>query len=759
MVRDEAARAFRRSLILMSAHPSVSKVGVPVVDEATQTAAVDVTFDVSLPSEWQRRGESPSGVQAKEVARFDFPSAFPLAAPEVSLRPDFNRDLAHMQPWLADERPVPCIYEGRLTDLLHQEGLQAIVNQTSAWLERAALGTLIDPGQGWEPVRRDSFQDYIVADADRLRRLLSRPGGYRFYPFLYLTGVNHPVVLHGMIRDQTVHLDRSAVPDVFEETPIGNAQQLRRGRSLALVVWPVRQHSSEDLPISDTYLPETVTDLSDLRERAQLYGCGAGLNSGLSWLQTCLSAYPSAGPFSLAVILLAQRPYNLIGSHTSIELCPYVTSVRSPDVFALGEAAPVRPAAHHHAITRRLLVQMAGNDSASKRRWALLGAGSLGSKLAVHLARAGNAPEVVLDKSAMTPHNAARHALIPATGDMQILWMNNKATLLCDALRGFGQETTPIVADAVDVLTSEGDATRVCPKRTWAVVNATASVTVREALTASDLISTRVIETSLFAGGQVGIVTVEGPDRNPNTSNLIAEFYALQLKDDTLARLVFDGDSTVTRQNIGQGCGSLTMAMSDGRLSLFAAGMAEFILTKQRGELPNEGGEILIARLSDGGMGLRWHVEQVPPAVVVASKFDGIPWTVHIHQRAVSKIESETARVRTVETGGVLMGRVLEASRTVHIVDVIDAPEDSIRSAGEFVLGTKGLSRQIQSYSEAVGWSLYCLGTWHSHLSATGPSPTDFATARAVSLARMIPSVFVIHTSSGFCSFLLEGGR
>ena len=68
----------RRSLTLMSAHPAVSKVGDPVVDETTQIAAVDVTFDVSLPSEWQRRGESPSGVRAKEVVRFDFPSAFPL---------------------------------------------------------------------------------------------------------------------------------------------------------------------------------------------------------------------------------------------------------------------------------------------------------------------------------------------------------------------------------------------------------------------------------------------------------------------------------------------------------------------------------------------------------------------------------------------------------------------------------------------------------------------------------------------------------
>ena len=244
-----------------------------------------------------------------------------------------------------------------------------------------------------EPVRRDSFQDYIVADADRLRRLLSRPGGYRFYPFLYLTGVKRPVFLHGIIRDQTVHLDRSAVPLVFEETPIGDAQQLRRGRSLALVVWPVRQHSSEDLPISDTYMPETVTDLSDLRERAQLYGCGAGLNNGLSWLQTCLSAYPRAGPFPLAVILLALRPFNIIGSHTSIELCPYVTSVRSPDVFALGEATPVRPAAHHHAITRRMLVQMAGKrlclrTSAVGPPWRR----EPGIEACCHLARAGNAP-------------------------------------------------------------------------------------------------------------------------------------------------------------------------------------------------------------------------------------------------------------------------------------------------------------------------------------------------------------------------------
>ena len=36
------------------------------------------------------------------------------------------------------------------------------------------------------------------------------------------------------------------------------------------------------------------------------------------------------------------------------------------------------------------------------------------------------------------------------------------------------------------------------------------------------------------------------------------------------------------------------------------------------------------------------------------------------------------------------MGRLSEFSRVAHIVDVLDAPEDSERLAGEFILGTQG---------------------------------------------------------------------
>ena len=90
------------------------------------------------------------------------------------------------------------------------------------------------------------------------------------------------------------------------------------------------------------------------------------------------------------------------------------------------------------------------------------------------------------------------------------------------------------------------------------------------------------------------------------------------------------------------------------------------------------------------------------------------------------------------------MGRLSEVSRVAHVVDVIEAPEDSRRASDEFVLGTEGLQRRMREYSETVGWSLYCLGTWHSHLSPGGPSAQDRVTARAVGLARLTPSIFLI---------------
>ena len=715
--------ALRRALAVTASHPQVAS--VTSLRTTDGTTKLELTFDVNLPSESKRKGETPSGVRLKEPVRFDFPRDYPRQAPSPSVRADFSRAHPHLQPWLNDGRPVPCIYEGELTELFHAEGFAAILDQTALWLDRAAAGTLIDPAQGWEPVRRDSYDDFLEVDARHVRGLANRSRPYRFLALTYVELDGGHVF--GRVSRTAVSVNQRTMPSAFKRAPGGFHS------SLVLVARPGTDCSGSPI-VSDTYLPESVTSVGDLRVRAAQYGNAQELDNALTELKLHFTTLRPRGPFTLAVVLLNRRPFHLIGSDSPIELRPYVVDVATPDLFAQGDATPVRPAAHLDILTRRQLVQMSGGDeTATAQRWTLIGAGSLGSKIAIHLGRAGHGPDVVVDKASMAPHNAARHALMPGLG--------NKAALLCDALRELDHSARPVVADAASPEAFKRE--RTWSSNSWAVVNATASLGVHEAIAAAHSMPIRVIEVSLFAGGSVGIITVEGPNRNPGANDLIGEFYA-KLKDDhTLASILHVSDDAMSRQPIGQGCGSLTMPMSDGRVSLFAAGMAEYLLTKQSDGLPRTG-ELLIGRLSDNGVGLRWDVSPVNPVTVVSADLQDEPWRIHIHPRADLRIREESTRCRGVETGGVLMGRISEVSRTVHVLDVVDAPEDSVRRAAEFTLGTQGLQRAIENYSNAVNGSLYCLGTWHSHPAGGAPSAADRTTAKAVALARLVPSVFLL---------------
>ena len=159
--------------------------------------------------------------------------------------------------------------------------------------------------------------------------------------------------------------------------------------------------------------------------------------------------------------------------------------------------------------------------------------------------------------------------------------------------------------------------------------------------------------------------------------------------------------------------------------------------------------------LDENGLGVSWHQVDVPPFTIIECG-SGERWSVHISDEAVTKIAQKVSRWPNVETGGVLIGRQDEISRMFYIVDVLPAPSDSTRSAHEFVLGQEGLRKKIDDYSKETNWVIYCLGTWHSHLTSSGPSELDRQTARAVGLARLAPSVLLIHTPGGFRALLAD---
>lgn len=749
---ESIARALRQ----VAAHPAVEGVAVSAVDPETGAAAVEVAMRLGLPNAWMADGVSPTGVQTVEPVTLVFPAAFPLKPPLICLRADFDRSLAHVNPGSAEERPVPCIYDGSLAELLQQQGVAGILNQLVLWLEKAALGRLIDPQQGWEPVRRDTVQDFIVADADHLRSLVTRHDGHAAFRFDYLRyGLDGGrYAYHGELGTEALKLNAVGIKALFGERLLRGGEA---GHAIGIVVWPGRLPSGAPV-IADQYWPETVIDVGSLMERANAYGCATALRSAVSWLGRCFAGYTVDGTFPLVIVLGARRPFPMIGSRSEVELCSYIVEVGVPLLFPDGDRTPVRPVGHRHAISAALLRRMSGGDVAAEtRRWIQLGCGSLGSKIALHLARAGQAPSDLIDRAYLSPHNAARHALAPASGGMQLPWIDAKATALANAIKGLGQVAEAHIDDIVEVTHDAVRAKRLLPKKSWAIVNSTASLAVREALasTATTITIPRVIETSLFANGRVGLVSVEGSSRNPNTGDLITQTYALMSEDATLRRLMFGSGDALHRQGIGEGCGSTTMVMSDARISMIAAPMAETVASLQRIGLPSQGGRILLGTVGDDGMSLSWRSHEVPPCVTVMMEGTR-SWVVRVADRAHRKIVDEVAQWPAVETGGILVGRFSEAAQTFHVVDVVPAPEDSRRSAVEFMLGTAGVRTALKAYGEACDYSLYCLGTWHSHLNTSGPSSQDRATAAAIALARLMPSVVLIHTPAGYRAVLAD---
>ncbi|HET9917841.1 MAG TPA: Mov34/MPN/PAD-1 family protein, partial [Candidatus Binatia bacterium] len=117
----------------------------------------------------------------------------------------------------------------------------------------------------------------------------------------------------------------------------------------------------------------------------------------------------------------------------------------------------------------------------------------------------------------------------------------------------------------------------------------------------------------------------------------------------------------------------------------------------------------------------------------------------------------EVARYPTVETGGVLIGTCSARLRTIIVVDLIEAPPDSERSATRFVLGTAGLKAAIKVRHRASGGTLFDVGTWHSHLADQGPSALDRATARQLAAERPPPSVLLIQAPTRLYALMHDG--
>lgn len=719
---------------------------------------VRVDLRVEMPLHLKADGISDTGVRTVEPITLHIPHGYPWQSPRVRLRADFPRDFPHLHPGGADAPPRPCLVDGDQDEFFLQFGLVEygvfhLLEQAAVWLRKAAINHLIDPTQGWEPAMRRGLVDVVAFDAEAVRATRLKAGGYLAWRARFgRVGPSEASLLDGA----STWISSDGV-----KTPLSATDQslfsvsLRRtggglGETIMGIVWPDKPPTG-GTRVSPNYTPDDVTTLDQLCARADALGCRRGLDLFLANLKRMWHGSYLEAPIPVGVVLCIERPINIIGSDSPIELLPYVIEVRPfhnrKTLFPQGGNEPVAPALHYQALTAGLLQMLSGTPE--RRPLALLGCGSVGSKLAMHGARAGQPIVAVSDNGWLRPHNMARHALYPQHIGLQ------KATALADELAGFGLSPTIYEGDIAAALRVEASRAQVIPSGAGIVVNATASLAVREALAATvqERDRSRYVEAALFGRGRMGYLLVDGGTHNPNHNDLIAEMYAT-LADPEAVALLTDPDAGLAQIQIGQGCGSLTMTVDDAQLSMMTAGLSKEIGHAIDHTSPD--GVIVTAICDSDTPATRWSRQAVPPfETVVIDGSDG--WQLRISQRVASRIRAEAAASPQAETGGLLVGLSSARLKTVTVVDLLEAPEDSTYSSTLFVLGTAGLQAAIEQRHRASGGTLFDVGTWHSHLADEGPSPLDWKTAADLAAGRAPPSVLLIVTPRRFHALIAKG--
>lgn len=718
------------------------------IEEVTETrACLGLDINVEMPLHIKVDGISPAGVRRNETARVVLGLRYPWSSPTFYLRADFSRSLPHLQPGPLSELPRPCLVDGHQREFFFQFGLVEggvfhLVEQLVRWLRRAAEGTLMDPEQGWEPTLRRDLSHLITLNAEACRAMVDRHGGHRILKARFSRSGSDQATVSGEMTS-LISVADTPVPLKRGDNKLFRWDGSACGDTVCCIIWPDKLPSG-DAFIADTYLSETVTSLSELLARAEELGCARALSALLGSLQRCFDGYVLRRPIPLAVIFCARRPFPLIGSSSDIELLPYVLEIRAePDrtsLFAAGDDEPVAPAMQIDETNPTLLRNVSGAPELGPV--AMLGCGSVGSKMAMHLARSGISIAGVSDRSVLMPHNMARHALArPGLAA-------SKADELAAELGTLGQSPPMFKEDLVAGLASRDTCKKILPRQAAYAVNSTASLAVREALShlcAKD-VKPRLVEAALFGRGHGGFLLIEGEHHNPTLSDLMAELYA-GVQSDRERSLMFDGRHELTEVQIGQGCGSLTMPMTDMRLSAMTAGLTEALVEAMEDGGPD--GQIVIGTTAADSPNTSWSRRLVAPFEVIEIE-QARGWTLRVSQQVLAQIRADVARHPGLETGGVMIGTSSARLRTVNVVDLLPAPPDSVRTATCFTLGTSGLANAIRARHRTSGNTLFDVGTWHSHLTDQGPSPLDRKTARELAGERPPPSALLVATPNRY---------
>lgn len=632
---------------------------------------------------------------------------YPFIPPKVYPdRLNFPRaQLPHLYIAKKDMPPAFCLVRGDLAEWYSNKQLRDLIIRVENWLRDASAGLLSVDGNQFDPTRIEVAKGINIYDYAQVAKVINNKAafsqGQNFAIGLFERNLFNEIYSFKLSKIITQDTVAEIFIDYMKEAKKDNSLASKKFYHIGYIVW-----SETELTFNkySADLPETWNELKTFCSQYDV---------DLTKLEKHLAKEDLNIYKAIPIIIGVKRPNTIIGFSDSIEFFNFYIEIDSPDVEEerIIINIPVSVQIQHQPLSISKAKEVSGFYAELGRIAIVAGCGALGSKIIMHLARSGSTNLILSDPDKFSPHNLIRNALFSNSEGI------NKAIALKKEIRNLypfeildSLEALPLTIESV----LNEESTKNCD---W-IFDFTATNSFSQGIVRAKLAKGIRICKGYFSDfGNFGVLFFEGDNRNPRIDDLEIMLYAQYKELPIIASWLQREQEAIQKTintNIGIGCNSETIILADDVVSLHAAYFSGVIRNESK-LVASKNGKIFLNKIQHEPFFSNSPIFLEVPELYVIESINDPSWQIRLKTGIIEQMKKEMGLAMPNETGGIIIGRANYKTKTIHIVELLDAPNDSRYSPGSFLRGIQDLPETIQEINDQSGTQLGYIGEWHSH--------------------------------------------
>ncbi|MFW6016825.1 MAG: ThiF family adenylyltransferase [bacterium] len=631
-----------------------------------------------------------------------------------SNRKDFPKEkLSHLNPLPDNYLANFCIHRGNIDEWYAENTIIDYINRLKNWLRDAGRNRLmkLESGDQYESTRIIEDIGYSIYEPQNLKKNIdnykkveSIKTSHYFLSFEELSDHDKFVNRKGYsIRIIDFPLKQQEI-DKFKELA-KKINEVPEKKSINKVSFAILLYPPEDFIFREYIgkLPNNFKELKELCQKLKL-----PIDKALkNYLYQNLNQL-----IGIPIITTIRRPTNIIDTSSNIEFLNFIIVGKTEyitDNNTIQDNADVHCLANRNPVDLNFAKYLSNNKN-ELSDILFIGAGAIGSKLILHLAKSGINNYKIIDNNNISPHNLIRHGLTS-----NYIGLNKAEALKTEIKKIFSKENNlnieALEISAEDYLLSEEF------KENY-VIDTSASYSIQNLISDIDLSNSKVIRCEIAYEGKIGIIKKEGKNRSPRIDDLTIYLYDKAIENKYLSKWLNqvkekkdNGNFELEEINIGLGCSSETLRLADDMVSIHSS----LFSNKIKSFIYKDFGALYLTCFDDSKNGSIKNLEFIVPSFNKYRFKNDSDWQLRINSELKDEMWQLLNNNKPNETGGILFGRMDYKRKIIYVTRIMDAPPDSIKKPYLFKRGTQNVTEKLEEINALTGDIINYVGEWHTH--------------------------------------------